>query len=114
MSQHEVGSVVVVDDDRPIGVLTDRKIALSLETTPDIGDKTASELLTGGEVVTATMDTNVFDALGHLKDAGVRRLPIVDENGRLEGIVTLDDILALLGAEINNAADVIRQQSPRF
>ena len=47
-------------------------------------------------------------------EAGVRRLPIVDENGTLEGIVALDDILVLLGTELGNATEIIREQSPRL
>jgi CBS domain-containing protein len=66
------------------------------------------------DLVTGTPDTNVFDAVSTLGDAGVRRLPIVGEDGRLEGIVTLDDLIVLLGSEMGNATEVIKQQSTRY
>ncbi|MGQ4557180.1 CBS domain-containing protein [Halobellus sp. GM3] len=114
MNAEDVGSVVVVDADRrPRGILTDRRVALSLESMPDIGERTVAEL-TGDELITASIDMTVFDAIQRLSDGEIRRLPIVDESGTLEGIVTLDDITVFLAGELNTVADVIKAQSPRF
>lgn len=113
MSDEDVGSVIVVDDGEPVGVLTDRSIALSLESSPDASDREAGDLI-DGNLVTGTMDMSVFDALQRLGDESIRRLPIVDDDGKLEGIVTLDDILVLLGTELGNAVEVIQDQSPRL
>lgn len=113
MAEADVGSVVVVSDDEPVGILTDRKIALALESDPDVASREASDLVSG-DLVTATTDDSVFDAIQRISEATIRRLPIVDDDGRLEGIVTLDDILVLLGDELKNATDVIESQSPRF
>jgi len=113
MSEQDVGSVVVVENDQPVGVLTDRRIALALENTPDLAQKQAGDLLSG-DLVTGTTKLTVFDALRQLKDEGIRRLPIVDDDGTLEGIVTLDDIFVLLGSELNKASETIRTQSPRY
>ena len=113
MAEEEVGSVVVVEDDEPVGIVTDRAIALSLEGTADVAERSVEEVM-DTELVTATTETTVFDAIGTLEEAGVRRLPIVDDEGGLEGIVTLDDILVLLGSEFDNAAGIIRSQSTRY
>lgn len=113
MAQNDVGSVVVVEADVPVGVVTDRQIALLLEETPDLTDRTI-EFLVSDDLVTGTSEMSVFEALRRLEEAAVRRLPIVDDEGALEGIVTLDDILVLLGAELQKATSIIRAQSPRL
>jgi CBS domain-containing protein len=113
MAEQDVGSVVIVEDRTPVGILTDRQVALSLETTPDIADRRADEILTG-DLVTGTTEMSVLDVLQKLQERGIRRLPIVDDNGALQGIVTLDDVLVLLGTELNNATQIVQSQSPRL
>lgn len=113
MAKEGVGSVVVVEDDEPIGILTDRKIALAIESTPNIAEKSAEAFLSG-TLVTGTTDMSVFDGLRQLEGAGVRRLPIVDDDGKLAGIITLDDILVLLGTELGNVTSIVKTQSPRL
>ncbi|MDS0261321.1 CBS domain-containing protein [Haloarcula sp. S1CR25-12] len=113
MAESNVGSVVVVEEDRPIGVITDRKVALALEEMPDIAQRTADELL-HGDVFTADPSMSIFDAIQVMSDEGIRRLPIVDDNGALRGIVTLDDTLVLLGGVVSDVADTVQSQSPRL
>jgi CBS domain-containing protein len=113
MAAEDVGSVVVVEDEQPVGVVTDRSVALALENTPDIATKQAGDLVSG-DLVTATTSMSLFDALQQLSDEGIRRLPIVDDSGDLKGIITLDDVLVLLGSELNKAGETIKKQSPRL
>jgi len=113
MAQHDVGSVVVVEDDRPIGVITDRKVALALEEMPDIAQRTAGELISG-DVITADPSMTIFDAIQVMSDESIRRLPIVDDNGALRGIITLDDALVLLGGVVSEVANTVQSQSPNM
>lgn len=114
MAEHDVGSVVIVDDDgkTPIGIITDRKIAITLEGRPNIAEQNVEELLTG-DLIAGTTSMTVFEALDKLNEAKIRRLPIVDDDGYLQGIVTLDDILVFLGAQLDSALEVISAQSRR-
>lgn len=113
MAEKDVGSVVVVEDDSPVGIITDRSIALGLESTPDISEREADDYISD-DIVTGTTDMSVFDVVQRLEEEQVRRLPIVDEDGALEGIVTLDDVFVLLGAELEYATSIIKAQSPRL
>jgi len=112
LNENDVGSVIVIEDDgeTPVGLLTDRKIALAIESEPEIMDLTAEDLVST-DLLTGRTDMTVFEALDQLKDAGVRRLPIVDEDDTLAGIVTLDDLLVLFGSNIGDAAELIAAQT---
>jgi len=113
MADQDVGSVVVTEDGQPGGLVTDRRIALELEQSPDIAQQEVRELV-DGEPTTADPSMTIFDALRLMSDEDIRRLPVVDDSGALQGIITLDDALVLLAAELGNAAEVIRSQSPRL
>lgn len=115
MANRSVGSVVIVEENKPVGVVTDRKIALALRETPDITNKQAADIMTGeDDLITVTGDTGIFEVIRTLGDAGIRRVPVVDDQENLEGIISLDDILVMLIAEFDNVSDVIEKQSQRF
>ncbi len=112
MHDHEVGSVVIVEDDRPTGIVTDRMIAMAMHEMDSISDAEISEIMTQ-ELTTIEEDRTHFDALQTMGDEGIRRLPIVDDDGSLTGIIAFDDLIMVLGAEMSHASDVVEQQSPR-
>ena len=68
------------------------------------------------EVVTLKQNTGLYDALEQIKESGsrVRRFPIVDENGAIKGIITLDDVIDLLGKEMSDVAAIIESERPRL
>ncbi|MFB6352985.1 MAG: CBS domain-containing protein [Halobacteriales archaeon] len=115
MADHSVGSVVVVDDDdRPLGLVTDRDLALAaLLDDADVASMTAADVMTA-DPVTVPAEDGIYKALGQASDAGVRRLPVVDDDGTLAGIVTLDDFVVLLASEMENLSDIIQAESPPY
>jgi signal-transduction protein with cAMP-binding, CBS, and nucleotidyltransferase domain len=64
------------------------------------------------DLITFTEGMQVTDAMEMMMKKGIRRMPIVDKNGKLTGIVTQDDIIRLLGEEISYIARNIEKQSP--
>lgn len=113
MDTQNVGSVVVVEEDKPVGLVTDRMIALALAEDPDATALTAGDLM-ADDLVTVGPETGVFDLVRTMSEEGIRRIPVVNDAGSLEGIVTLDDVLTLLAEELAFLADVVETQSPRF
>ena len=113
MNENDVGSVVIVDGESPVSLVTDRKIALSLDEAPDVSDRRASDVMTE-DLVTVPTDTGIFEVIQTLGEEGIRRVPVVDEQEQLKGIVSLDDVIMLLETEFGNVSDVIEAQSPRY
>ena len=113
MAENDVGSVIVVEEDKPTGIITDRKVALAIEEMPDIAEKTAQDLI-DGDITVADPSMSLFDALALMNENSIRRLPIVDDDGTLRGIVTLDDILVLFGGGFGQIAETIEAQSDRI
>jgi len=113
MGDKNVGSVVVISgDSKPLGILTDRDLVtrvLAQEKNP--GEVRAEEIMTR-DVVTFQDSMGIYEAIQKMTDVGIRRMPIVDDGGRLIGIVTMDDIVRMLGEEMAAIAKNIEKQSP--
>jgi len=107
-----VGSAVVLEDDRPIGIVTDRDLALDvLGTDADPTAATARDVMSG-KLVTVPAEADALDAIRRMHEENVRRLPVVHDDGRLAGIVTMDDFFVLLASEALGLADVVEAESP--
>ena len=91
MLKSDAGSIPVTDGDRLIGMITDRDITVR-GVAKGFGPETpVSELMTG-DCVCARFDDEVEDVASRMSEAQVRRLPVVDENENLCGIVSLGDL----------------------
>lgn len=110
MRTNNVGCVVVVDDGKPRGIVTDRDLVLYAMNGTEA--MTARNVM-AEDLFTVDIGDDVFDVISELCDRGVRRAPVL-ENGDLVGIVTLDDFVRLLAAELDNLAVVIESESPRL
>jgi CBS domain-containing protein len=95
MRERNVGSVVLVRDARPVGIVTDRDLAVSVLADGRSGEDHAIDHASA-PVVTGAPGMDVAEAAETLIRHGVRRLPIVDGD-HLTGIVTLDDLAARTG-----------------
>jgi len=116
MRKHHVGDVIVVDNQRegariPIGIVTDRDILIETIAL-DIEAKlfTASDLMSA-PVTTVQEDAKVAEALGIMRGKRIRRLPVVTRAGTLFGMVTTDDFVNLLAAELSMIAGLMVEQT---
>lgn len=111
MRDRNVGSVVVVDDESPVGILTDRDLALkAIGDDVDAGSLTVADVMSE-DLLTVEPGIGVLDLMREMSAEGVRRVPVV-EDGELLGIVTLDDLIVLLSMELQSMANLIRSESP--
>jgi len=77
------------------------------------GEIRAEDVLTR-DVITFQDSMGIYEAIQKMTDAGIRRMPIVDDAGKLIGIVTMDDIVRMLGEEMAAIAKNIEKQSPPY
>lgn len=102
MSERNVGSVVVVDDDRrPIGMITDRDLVLRVLSQGRDGSLGVAEAMTR-EVATVTESASPLDAARQMMVRSCRRLPVVsDDTGRVVGVISADDVLNRASEEVD-------------
>lgn len=113
MCQRTVGSLIVVDDAKHVlGLITDRDLVIrALANAKDAEATPVSEVMTR-DIVVATGETSISSALRLMRDGPFRRLPIVDEDDVLIGIVTIDDVLILINREFGEIGSLIEMETP--
>lgn len=101
---HDCGAVPVVDDDkRPVGMLTDRDCLMSAFTRGRRLDELSVQSAMAHMVFSVAKDQPVATALERMREHQVRRLPVVDGDGRICGIVALADLLRAGGPTLTEA-----------
>jgi CBS domain-containing protein len=73
---------------------------------------TVKDILTT-DLVTIKKDAGLFEAIEYMHAKGVRRLPVVDDNGALIGILTLDDLIELLADEMTALARLVKHEQKK-
>lgn len=101
MAEVDAGSLPVGDDDRLVGMITDRDIAIRA-IAEGLGPDATVRAVMSAEVRYCYEDENIDDVLRNMGDLQVRRLPVINRDKRLVGIVSLGD-LALDGPTRNAA-----------
>lgn len=108
MKQYDVGSIPVCTDDKIIGIITDRDIAVRSVAPGQVGNQRVCDVMSTNLVV-GNPDMDVQDAASIMSDRQIRRLPIV-ENNSLVGIVSLGDI-SLEPTATNSAEEALKNIS---
>ena len=113
MHDQSVGSVVVVENQKPRGLVSDRDLAMAVLDESFEAEETSVGTLLGDEVVTIDANAGVYDLVELLSQKGRRRVTVV-EDGELAGIISLSDVVVLLGMELQHVATAIRSSSPAY
>lgn len=114
MRKKHVGDVVIVKQTNgsstPIGIVTDRDLVVEV-MAPEIDPS----VLTVGDIMPRSLATvkesaGVYETIKHMRAKGVRRMPVVDDDRNLIGVVTLDDLLSLLVEELGQLTKLIAHE----
>ena len=114
MRQTHVGDLVVVEQRGahvvPVGIITDRDIVVSI-----VAKDVAPSAITGGDAMTADLltvhkDAGVETALREMRRVGVRRAPVVGDDGELVGVLSIDDVIDHLAVQLGHIADIVRME----
>lgn len=96
MDAHDIGTLVVVEDKKPVGVFTERDVLRQIVAM----DKDPSEVKVGdimtSQVITVDEDSDVAQVSRQMTLHHVKRLPVVNDSGQLVGIITSTDMLKIM------------------
>ena len=117
MRKYHVGNVVVVEEKNeerfPVGILTDRDIVLDLIALDvDINAVTVGDAMSF-ELITAREDDDVVETIKRMRHKGVRRIPVVNDRGGLEGILAVDDLIDYISEQLTDLARLVMGEPQR-
>lgn len=115
MRYHHVSDVVVVESlgatVTPVGILTDRDVVLEIIAQDvDVNTVRISDVMSY-ELITVREDTPILEALDLMRERAVRRLPVINAEGKLVGILTVDDVLELITEQLQGVVTLIARQN---
>ena len=114
MREQHVGCVVIVrnsgGNNIPIGIITDRDIVVEVVAPAvDLDSITAGDVMST-ELVTAREIDGIWETLQRMRAHGVRRIPVINDEKVLVGIITVDDVLEALVGELNEVVGLISRE----
>jgi len=114
MRSHHVGDVIVVENvagnNSPVGILTDRDIVLEvLAQDIDIDSVSVGDVMSD-QLVSVTEETGIEETLDVMRAHGIRRLPVINHAGALQGIISSDDFLELVAEQVQKLAGLVRTE----
>lgn len=113
MNTNEIGCLVVVDHDKPLGIVTERDILKRIICRPRRCKTTTIHHIMSKPLITASTDIRAGDAAKLMLERNIKKLPVV-ENGRLEGLVSLTDLLRSSGVIEYLSSLSLKGTSPRI
>jgi len=114
LEEANIGCLIIEEDMKPVGIVTDRDLALRVvarDVDPDA--VTASDIMTP-EPVTVHVEQGLLDVTRTMRQHAVRRMPVVDDDDKLVGIITLDDVMTLLTRELNDLGQVVEAEATAY
>jgi len=117
MREHHVGDLVVVDqvDGKrvPVGIVTDRDMVIEvIARSLDLNEFSVGDIM-GQQLVSVQEKEGVFETIRLMRSNGVRRIPVLNPEGGLAGIVSADDMLDLLAEEMSELAKITSREQER-
>ncbi len=111
MMREEIGSLVVVDDQMfPVGIVTDRDLVVSAIAEGKNPEEAIVQDVMTKDVVYVEEETNILDILSTMSEYSIRRIPVTKE-GRLTGIVSVDDLIVVIATELVDLAMAVSNKS---
>lgn len=104
MRDYHVGSIVVTKKDKgitkPIGIITDRDLVIDVIAKDISPEKVTVSDIMNSKLITGKDTDQLWNSLRTMRTHGIRRMPVIDSEGSLIGIITADDILELFSEEL--------------
>lgn len=114
MHQRAVGTLVILNDaNEPIGVITDRDLVERVLARRRDPNTTSVGRVMTADPKTISEDASIESALSLMRSGRFRRLPVVNGEGKLVGLLSLDDVLMLVAEEFTQIGQLLERETPR-
>lgn len=111
MSEVHTGTLVVTaQNGAPIGILTDRDLVLKVLAKGAVAEAVFVGDVMTREVITCKADEDIFDAAQSMRRHGVRRLPVLDDELGVIGLVSADDIYSALASHMKELGQALLRE----
>ena len=117
LRNEHVGCLIVTDlyegNSQPIGIITDRDVVVKV-IAPEVNiSKVLVKDVMDSKFISANINDDIHVALNLMRKHGIRRIPLINDSGCLEGIVTIDDLFSYLSDELNKLTRAIYMEQSR-
>ena len=117
MREYHVGDLVVIKEKTgkrvPVGIVTDRDIVLEvIAEGVDMDDVSVGDIMSD-KLVTAREGDGLLETIKLMRAKGIRRLPVVNDDNELVGILSVDDLIDLFSEQIVDLARLIAREQGR-
>jgi len=117
MREYHVGDLIVVDEKTgkrvPVGIVTDRDIVLEvIAEGVSLNDVCVGDIMSA-ELVTARTGDDLLETVKVMRARGIRRLPVIDDDNELAGILSVDDLIDLFSEQLADLARLIAREQTR-
>jgi CBS domain-containing protein len=110
MREANVGAVVVADGQKPLGLVTDRDLAVRVVAEGRDPQAVRLHEVMSGEPIFLSERRSVGSVIAVMRDLAIRRVMVVDDAGDLIGVIALDDLLMRTAEELGGLAEAIRKE----
>jgi CBS domain-containing protein len=112
MLERQVGTLLALEGGRPVGIVTDRDVALRVVAADRAAAATPVREIVSRPVRSVVESASLEDAIAAFRAGACRRLAVVDAAGALVGIVALDDVLSVFADDLRRIAGLLEREAP--
>ena len=110
LRDEHVGSVFVVENDKPIGVVTDRDIAVRVLAPGKDPDRVKAGDIMSVPAYTLPITAEISEVARAMRGHGVRRIAVVTQDGKLYGVIAMDDLLIRYARHFSMLSRTVRKE----
>jgi CBS domain-containing protein len=110
MRDDQIGALVVAEDGVPLGIVTDRDLVLRVMAEGLDPTRVEVRNVMSRHPAFLSEQRSIDEAISTMREMGIRRLPVVDRHGRVKGMLSMDDVLMLMGRQLALLGEAIRNE----
>lgn len=93
MAEHSIGSIIVVEDNKPVGIFTERDLLIRVVAAEKALDTTIVKDVMTADLIVATKGDSCASTYMKMKEKNIRHIPVIDAHGALIGIISISDVI---------------------